>query len=243
MNPPIYIINWKHDKERWQSMKRQLDQFGLSYERIEADAGRDFTAEQRSAVYSGFWYKILCGKSASRGELGATLSHRQIWQLMLDRNQDWAIIFEDDVQILPEFARDLIEMEEETRNFDLVQFHSFRMPNIAVSESKSGGFKVKKYSGAHASAAAYGIRSSGARKLLRQRKVIYVVDKWVWATALVGLSCCGINPLPVKLHPMLSIHSTIGTTQSGRSRSGLWLILVLPILRVVRTVMSRARGF
>jgi hypothetical protein len=109
-----------------------------------------------------------------------------------------------------------------------VQFYAFRKPDKFVRKTSNGSFEVKSFSGPHGSTAAYGLRMSGAGKLLAQPKVKVAADKWAWLTFMTGIACCAIAPFPVGLHETLSVTSTIS---SGRSKSIFWRVLVLPVLR------------
>jgi glycosyl transferase, family 25 len=240
--PPIYVINMAKDTARMASMAAQLGAQGLAFERVEAVAGRELSAEQRKAHYSDFWFRLLHGRTATPNELGCTLSHHKAWKLMQDRGQEWAVFFEDDAALAPDFAARLKEFEAATRNFDGVQFHSFRVPDINVSAHDSYAFRVLRFSGPNASAIAYALRTSGVQTLLKHDRVMMNADKWVWARALWGLKMCAIYPFPVTPHEAHSAVSTIGNAQLGsRANSGLWRVAVLPFLRVVRYAMLKLR--
>jgi glycosyl transferase, family 25 len=238
--PPIYVINMQRDVARWQSMATQLDALGLKAERVEAVDGRVMTDAQRKAVYADFWFRLFHGRSATNSEIGCALSHRKIWQMMVERGEKFAIIFEDDALLLPTLARDLTEIERETRSFDMVHLYAFRAPQKLQHKAASGAFDVMTYRGPHGSTAAYGLRLSGATKLLSITKIRAAADKWTWASAMTGLKCCGINPYVVGLNEPHSAVSTIGA--SSRNTSGIWRVVVLPALRVARGVILRMRG-
>jgi glycosyl transferase family 25 len=241
--PPIYVINMAKDVERMQSMAQQLTAQGLSFERVEAVVGRELTADQKRASYLPFWYGLLQGRAATNNELGCTLSHRKIWQMMIDRNQDWAVIFEDDALLLQQFAAQLFSIEKETKSFDMMHLYAFRDPNITHHTSADGAFKVMKYSGPHGSTAAYALRLAGAKKLLKMEKVWTAPDKWTWLSAITGLRCCGISPYPVLLEEELASVSTIASAQgTARRNNRLWLLIVLPLLRLVRKSIMFVRG-
>lgn len=239
---PLYVINMARDVARWKSMAVQLAVLGLTCERVEAEDGRLLSPKQRRTVYSGFWFRLFHGRRASSGEIGCALSHRKIYALMVERQQDWAIILEDDVLLSPEFARNLSEYERETREFDMVQFFGFRQPTQFQHVAENGLFEVFKYSGAHASAAAYGLRLDGAKKLLLLKNIRVAIDKWSWLSALTGLRCCGIMPYPVSLKLEHSTVSTIAEPQSAERKGNMiWLFLVAPPLRIVRKMILVAR--
>ena len=96
--PPIYVINMAKDTARMASMAQQLAAQGLAYERVEAVVGRELDAEQKRDSFSPFWYGLLQGRAVTNAELGCSLSHRKVWQMMIDRAQNWVVIFEDDAE-------------------------------------------------------------------------------------------------------------------------------------------------
>jgi glycosyl transferase, family 25 len=229
------------DTARMASMAQQLSAQGLAFERVEAVVGRELTAEQKRASFSPFWYGLLQGRQITDAELGCSLSHRKIWQMMIDRGQDWAVIFEDDAELLPQFAVQLSTIENETHDFDMVHLYAFREPDILHHGTIDSAFKVMRYSGPHGSTAAYAMRLSGAKKLMSIGKVWTAPDKWTWLSAVTGLRCCGISPYPVKLEEQLSVVSTISNV-ADRKNNRLWLIAVLPVLRLVRFSIAKLRG-
>jgi glycosyl transferase, family 25 len=238
---PIYVINMAKDVGRMESMATQLRAQGLKFERVDAVVGRELSAEQRQAACSPFWFGLLQGRRISDGEIGCALSHRKVYQMLLDRGQDCAVIMEDDVRLLPQFAKDLSEIEQETRAFDMVHMFAFRAPDKAHHEASS--FRVMTFSDTSSSAAAYLLRNLGAQKLLSLLTICVAADKWVWLAALTGLRRGAIFPYPVELDQSHSSVSTIGALRSvDRNNNWLWKILVLPVLRVVRGLLLKSRG-
>jgi glycosyl transferase, family 25 len=234
---PIYVINMAQDVGRMESMATQLSAQGLQFQRVEAVVGRELSAEQRNRSYSPFWFGLLQGRRITDGEIGCALSHRKVYQMMLDRGQGCAVIMEDDVQLLPQFAKDLSEMEQETREFDMVHLFAFRAPDKVHHEASS--FRVMTFSGTSSSAAAYLLRDSGARKLLSLTTIRVAADKWVWLAALTGLKRCGVEPYPVELYEKYSSVSTIDEEKdSVRHNNQIWKVGVLPWLRIVRSLTT-----
>lgn len=239
--PPIYVINLAKDTARMASMARQLTAQGLQYERIEAVNGRELTAEQRKVSYSPFWGYFLQGRALTNAELGCSLSHRKIWQLMIERGQEWAVIFEDDAELLSQFSTQMQSIENETYDFEMIQLYGSQEPDRQHHVSRNGEFNVMLYSRQHKCTAAYIMRLRGAKKLLKMKRVWTIADKWTWLSAITGLRCCGIMPYPVKLE---AEHEVISTVRSPipLHNNLLWKIVVMPILRIVRFIILKIRG-
>jgi glycosyl transferase, family 25 len=240
--PPIYVINMAKDERRMASIAQQLNAQGLAFERVEAVVGRELTAEQKRASFSRFWYGLLQGRKPSDGELGCNLSHRSVWKLMLERGQGWAIIFEDDAVPLSQFASHIEVVESSTRAYDVVQFFSLKQPDLFKFKLPNKPFHLMTYSGANPTATAYLLRASGAKKLLKFKRIIFANDKWVLARTILGVKCGAIFPFMVRMHEHHSALSTIsGASADKRQGHIFWRISVLQILRVMRAVVLKLR--
>jgi glycosyl transferase family 25 len=103
MIPPIFVLNLDRSVDRWKLASEQMSLAGLTVERLPAVDGRQLSKEElrnkstRIATYL-----------QPRGVIGCYLSHRKFWQLVVDRNLDAAIIFEDDVKLVSNFKNMLI---------------------------------------------------------------------------------------------------------------------------------------
>lgn len=249
-NIPIFVINMARDVERMASMSAQLDKFNLPFERIEAVDGRNLSATQKMELYSDFWYRLVHGRSATNGEIGVSLSHRKIYQKMIDERVERAVIFEDDVRVLPQFAMHLVEIEKSTRDFDMVQLFSFRQPERELRVAPSQQFAIKTFKNYHASSAAYLLRLRGSEKLTRIGKVRVLSDRWCMLSAMSGLKCCAISPFPIGLEEKLSADSSV--FQVGKDSNSqdvakgnnklTWRFLVLPWVNLVKLGLLRFRG-
>ena len=242
LQTPVYVINMVRDHDRMAAMALQFEKLGMAFERVEAVAGAALSSADRRRIYSPLWFWIFHGRFATAGELGCALSHRKVWIMMKERQQGFALIFEDDAFVSQALARDCLEIEALTRDFDMVQLYAFRSPTQVIRRSSSGAFSVKTFKGPHGSTAAYGLRLSGALKLLRPARVRMAVDKWTWASALTGLRSCAVSPFPVGLHETMSANSTIAASSQRRRGNIAWRVLVLPLLRVARFGIMRLRG-
>ncbi len=247
---PIFVINMARETERMKSVATELERAGLTFERFEAIDGRKVSAEERLNIYSDRWYRMMHGCSIPPGEFGCVLSHRAIYQRMIDENISCALILEDDVIFQPDLAKRLVEIENTTQDFDMMQLFSFRRPDRFVRKSQSSELEIRKFKNLHASTAAYMMRLTGAKKLMRISKVRTNPDRWCWQSAMTGLKCCGVLPMPIVLHETFSADSTLTringeverSANQNKSRPHIWRFLVLPWLNLVKLGILRARG-
>lgn len=100
--PPMFVMNLKRSVDRWEQAQKQMAGEGLIVERFDAIDGRALSNEQlrnqstRMAMYL-----------QPRGVIGCYLSHRKFWQMVVDGGHESAIIFEDDVKLVPDFKEKL----------------------------------------------------------------------------------------------------------------------------------------
>ena len=67
-------------------------------QRINAIDGDSVNSNKIIAPLSD-WKKYACPRELAKGEIGCFLSHKYIWQQLLDSNSNWGAVFEDDVRI------------------------------------------------------------------------------------------------------------------------------------------------
>ena len=106
---PVYVINRSKDTERMDRFAASCKQWSIEFQRVEAincaDPGFDF------APYDSQIAETFYGKTQFlRGAIGCFLSHRKVWETLLDSRVSHAIVCEDDVRFLgpiPTKATDL----------------------------------------------------------------------------------------------------------------------------------------
>jgi GR25 family glycosyltransferase involved in LPS biosynthesis len=89
----IYVINLDKDVDRLNAISRQLESFGLSWERIPAIYGKDY----KGGEYDENGSRVKNGRTLSFAELGCALSHKRAYQKFLETEDEYALILEDDV--------------------------------------------------------------------------------------------------------------------------------------------------
>ena len=102
----IYIINLEKQKKRKENMARQFEKEKImNYKFFNAVNGYELNEnEELRNLFEGndFNYR--------KGVIGCTLSHMKLWkQLINDKNNDFYVIFEDDITLLPNFKENLYD--------------------------------------------------------------------------------------------------------------------------------------
>lgn len=99
-NFPIFVINLDRKPERYEYVKNQLDNLGLTkYERISAVDGFQITREELAS------YGLNYDFTERRGLAGCAASHIKVWRHIADKKLDWCLILEDDAHFHPEFLQ------------------------------------------------------------------------------------------------------------------------------------------
>ena len=94
----IFLINLDKRADRLAFVQSQLDAIQLPFERIAAVYGADLTVEQQ-ALFDQKRFVLEQKKAAVPGEIGCAMSHRGIWQQMVQQQLPYALILEDDIHI------------------------------------------------------------------------------------------------------------------------------------------------
>lgn len=108
-----FYINLDARLDRREHTERQLARIGLTAERVSAVTPADIPADRISAA----------SRFMSATELACSYSHRKIWQMMVDRGLDGAIIMEDDA-LLSASIVDVVATRDLPAHCDALQFES-----------------------------------------------------------------------------------------------------------------------
>lgn len=102
--PPMFVMNLKRSQDRWKMAQVQMAGEGLTVERFDAIDGRALSNEELRKTSTRMAMFLQ-----PRGVIGCYLSHRKFWQMVVDEGYESAIIFEDDVKLVPHFKEKLRE--------------------------------------------------------------------------------------------------------------------------------------
>lgn len=145
---PVYVVSLARDTERRKIIKEKLDSLQIPFEFIDAIYGKDLSND----IFLKLNPK---GKSLDTGDLptpnevGCTLSHLKIYELVQQRKQQWACVFEDDA-ILDDRMKDFyMNLKNNLDKFDennlyLMGGQNGVSANLLVSKSFFSFFSVGK---------------------------------------------------------------------------------------------------
>ncbi len=214
-----YIVNLKKDIEKKEHMQNLCQKYGLDVEFIEAVDGKALNEEDITKVYSSKKAIDKIGRELSRGEIGCALSHKMIYQRMVDENISEAIILEDDIDFDDIFLDLLNHMKQFPANAELVLlgywYKGKEVKNVKRLISFHGRIKffnslklvrfTKNIHGTYG----YFITVSGAEKLLQclNKKIEMSIDHYTGDERFVNLY--GIFPAIVKLSDKFDMNTNL----------------------------------
>lgn len=181
----IHIINLQDADKRRRFMLQQMSKLGLSYMLFDAIKGSSLSAEELEKKVDmnevAKYPKLL-----TRNILGASLSHMGVYKRIVESEEDWHLILEDDV-VLAKDAELLINHIKDNQSLykrHLVLFYSISLEknvellnSCVTSVNEFGIHKVlsKDIGGA----GAYMIHRDTAKLLLEYNEMIKVApDDW-----------------------------------------------------------------
>jgi len=114
-----YLINMDGAEERLRKSDEELRNAGINYKRMPAVNGNEISFPIKE--FSEISYKVLHGRRTVPPEVGCYLSHINCMNDFLESSMDYAIIFEDDITIMPEFKKILSQSIAHGNHWDILR--------------------------------------------------------------------------------------------------------------------------
>lgn len=213
---PVFIINLDSSPERFVHAEQQLRALGISAQRFRGVYGKDLTAAEVDACYDKSANLQHFRRSLSPGEIGCYLSHRGVWQLMVEQHIEIAIVLEDDIEVDPRLPQAITQIAA-LQGWDHIKLSDDR--NAAGFQSKplENEFSLVNFKQVPNCTTGYAVSLSGARKLLSREKFFRPVDIDLQFGAELDLQLFSL--LPYTIWPSSKFDSVINQI-SGGSRKG-----------------------
>lgn len=161
----VVVINLKKETHRFERISTLAEGYGFRIERVEAVDGRD--PENRELI-SRHKKRYSLRPPVSDTDIACALSHRKAWQLLLESNDRWLAVFEDDVH----FGKDIAALFDESwipPQIDLIKLETMmRRGSLGVEPLASiGDRRLYRLGGSNLGTAGYLISRLPAEFLMR----------------------------------------------------------------------------
>jgi glycosyl transferase family 25 len=225
-NIPIFIVNLKKDTEKKAHMQQLCKQHGLDCQFIDAVYGKEVVEKKLAKVYNRKRTLEEMGRELTAGEIGCTLSHKYIYQKMIDEHIEKAIIFEDDIIFDQSIHEVLSSIDNFPDDWEVTLLIYYRiLPSLnrycislrnRIPVSKH--FKIVRFIDLMHSTAGYAINLSGATKLLSSldEGMYKPIDHYTGDEQHINLY--GLHPKPVNIDPLQGLNSSIAE-ERNKTRS------------------------
>jgi GR25 family glycosyltransferase involved in LPS biosynthesis len=111
----VFVINLEEQSERLAQFNSTMKVQDIKYERFNAIKGANILKDERLTDY--------CNTFCTDGMKGCALSHRSIWEYMIENDLQNVFIFEDDAIIDENFSRDFQHVWNHLpKDYDIVYF-------------------------------------------------------------------------------------------------------------------------
>lgn len=202
----IFIVNLKKDKNKKEYIKQLCNKHNLQAIFVNAVYGKELSKDFINKVYSKDDAIKKFGRELDRGEIGCALSHRKIYEIMLQENISYALILEDDI----EFDQGLVEVMKHKSEFPnnweivLLGHHGIdrqvdTMGSFKYSKKLTKKYRIERPCEMGFGTYGYLITLEGAKKLLDATARIYKpIDEYTGDDQYANLYI--VNPAPIRIH-------------------------------------------
>lgn len=122
----IFVISLKRSQDRRQTIKKNMAQYGIDFDYIDALDGRAMTPEDRAQLVHPKLMQNLSGM-LTNAEVCCAASHAMAYQTIVENNIEHAIIMEDDAVIPDKTFKDILDNKsiEKTGVDMMLLFHDY----------------------------------------------------------------------------------------------------------------------
>lgn len=155
-----YLINLDRSADRLQTMSKRFADIDISFIRIAGVDGK-LLAQEEIDRFAG-------SDEMTPGTIGCLLSHRKCWQAIVEGDEAFAAVFEDDVVLSSKATQFLRSDDWIPSDADIVKIESFnRVTRITKKGLNSrNGFRLVRLMDDHLGAGGYILSKTTAKNLL-----------------------------------------------------------------------------
>ncbi|WP_245430251.1 glycosyltransferase family 25 protein [Rhizobium tropici] len=169
---PVYLINIDRAAERLAEIRRQSDEFGFRFERIDGIDGALIPRDQWVDVDHDRFQRRH-GRTILPGEYGCYRSHLQALRQFLASDDSMAVIIEDDVALDADFLARAMAAKDAAPTADLIKLVNHRWNGFrAMMRSRKGDIVGRCLFGPQGSTACYLVTRHGAERIVKSLAVM-----------------------------------------------------------------------
>ena len=215
----IIVINLARAVDRRQAMTEMLLSLGMEFKILEATDWKELT-EQDCSLVDTATRERQGQKPLSKSMIAAVTSHRRALAELIASEDEMAVIFEDDVTILPEVKDVLALVESSEIDFDVIFLHRGRSRNTFVPLKRIGRYRLGIVKFSDWGTQGYIITRNAAQLYFgHYPKIVYRSDHSLHAYWENGLKTFSLDPPVVHHDNQSGPHSFLDEVKiDGRSR-------------------------
>lgn len=215
-----FVINLPESVDRCRRMDEHLANIEwLNPIHVSAVRGVSLSPKEKEVAYHDLGARKLIGRSLNDGEIGCALSHQRAYRKLLETNNPYALILEDDAEFLPSASHVLQSdtllfwLSRKTPRLVLLSEVTCFVRRLKLNISDSTKLARVRYAWfSHA----YMLNREAAKRLMEiNSPVRFVTDHWneIRRATSIDLRC--VDPFCVKVHAM----GFMSTIDSNRYQS------------------------
>ena len=194
---PAFVISLAEATDRRERISQLFEEIGLEFKFFDAVDGRQFNVLEQP-IYD-FDKRLKCfGKHLTGGEIGCLLSHKNIYQHIVENNIDRALVFEDDVILQPDFKAVLKDILSCDVEYDMVRFlGSPKLERLKMRAvyNLDGTHHLTRHTGMPGGTHATLVTLQGAKKILTHlEKTAFPIDALLGRSWETGLNWYTVRP-------------------------------------------------
>ena len=220
--PHIFVVSLPRCTKRRQQVQHRLGALGLGYEMFDAVDGAAMDPRQDEPRLNKEYWRRLRGRDLSAGEIGAFMSHYKVWESMINRDLETAIVLEDNCFFEPDFADTVRDVTAAQWQWDIVLLSAKKRFAVDRTLCEVGnGRHLVRFRRRVGTTRAYLLTITAARRLVEYCGQIRAPIDWLYAEWwLNGLRFYAVSPA-VAVRDQIS--STIGRPSRRRRTLGEYL--------------------